>query len=243
VKGFALDHPDEVELGPRGVVANRRFYLAEEDGRRLRSSQTAWPVRFRARYDPTAEHLEVTLPDGGLVEGSTLKLGRSIVSDFFGRRVEAHVVDGPWTEPLSAAAGRPVVLARPAEPGECLTEPVTLMSTASLARLDRAAGTEVDGRRFRMLFTLDGCGEHEEDEWEGRVFRIGDARIRVGGPVDRCAVTTRDPDTGVRDLDTLRVIRDYRGARASDGKSIDFGVYAQVVEPGPVRLGDAVTAE
>ena len=49
--------------------------------------------------------------------------------------------------------------------------------------------------------------------------------VRVGGPVDRCAVTTRDPDTGERDLDTLRLLKDYRGQRESDG-AVLFGVYA-----------------
>ena len=54
----------------------------------------------------------------------------------------------------------------------------------------------------------------------------------------RCRMTTRNPDTGVRDFDTLRAIKDYRGLR--NGKSIDFGVYADVVQPGVIRVGDPV---
>ena len=64
--------------------------------------------------------------------------------------------------------------------------------------------------------------------------------LRVGGPVDRCAVTTRDPETGERDLDTLRLLKDYRGQRESDG-AVLFGVYAYVERPGVVRVGDAFT--
>jgi uncharacterized protein YcbX len=52
-------------------------------------------------------------------------------------------------------------------------------------------------------------------------------------------VTTRDPDTATRDLDTLRHLADYRG-RDAEGKVI-FGVYAHVIEPGRVAVGDAVT--
>jgi uncharacterized protein YcbX len=89
-----------------------------------------------------------------------------------------------------------------------------------------------------MLFTLAGCDAHEEDSWNGRLVRVGEAVLRLGGPVDRCAVTTRDPDTGERDLDTLRLIKGYRGQR--DGKLIDFGVYATVERPGRVRVGDAL---
>jgi hypothetical protein len=112
------------------------------------------------------------------------------------------------------------------------------MSEASLDRLGEETAGEVDGRRFRLLFTLAGYGPHEEDEWEGRLLRIGDAAVRVGGPVPRCAATTRDPDTGVRDLDTLRLIKNYRGVR--NGEAIDFGVYAEVEQPGRVRVGDPV---
>jgi uncharacterized protein YcbX len=89
-----------------------------------------------------------------------------------------------------------------------------------------------------MLFTVAGCAEHEEDGWDGRLLRVGEAVLRVGGPVPRCAVTTRDPDTGERDLDVLRLITSYRGVR--DGEAIDFGVYGTVEQPGRVRLGAAV---
>ena len=89
-----------------------------------------------------------------------------------------------------------------------------------------------------MLIGLDGCGAHEEDSWIGRRIRVGDVVLEVGGPIDRCAATTRNPDTGEVDLDTLRAIKHYRGLR--DGRHADFGVFAAVVEPGRVRVGDAV---
>ena len=54
----------------------------------------------------------------------------------------------------------------------------------------------------------------------------------------RCALTTRSPDTGERDLDTLKLIKGYRGVR--DGEAIDFGVYGRVEQPGRVRLRDPV---
>ena len=57
-------------------------------------------------------------------------------------------------------------------------------------------------------------------------------------PDARCAMTTHDPDTGEPDLDTLRTIISYRGLR--EGKNADFGVLADVEEPGRVRLGDEV---
>jgi uncharacterized protein YcbX len=51
-------------------------------------------------------------------------------------------------------------------------------------------------------------------------------------------VTTLDPATGVRDFPTLHVIKGYRGVSAQG--NLEFGVYAEVLEPGTVRVGDGV---
>lgn len=238
VKGFALLHPTEVELGPDGVASNRRFYVSEPDGTRVRSSATPWLCRFRAEYDAEADRLRIRLPDGTELEGSASGDGEAVRSDFNGRAVEAVLVDGPWTEALTAEAGKPVRLARVVRPETTYAHVVSLMSEASVDRLAEAAGQAVDPRRFRMLFTVAGCEAHEEDAWQGRLLRAGQAVLRAGGPIERCAVTTRDPETGERDLDTLRVIKDYRGF--GEEHTIDFGVYADVVEPGRVRVGDVL---
>ena len=238
VKGFRLLHPDAVTLTPDGVVENRRFMLADAEGRRLRSSLTPWPVLVRGGYDAASDRLRIEFPDGSVVEGSGAATGDPFELDYHGRAVTVRRVDGDWTERFSQLAGHAVQLVRPESVGETMAEPVTLISDGSLARLEREAGRRVDARRFRMLLTLEGCAEHEEDTWRGRLLGVGETVLRVGGPVDRCAVTTRDPDTGERDLDTLRLIKGYRGVR--EGKHIDFGVYAAVKKPGRVRVGDSV---
>jgi uncharacterized protein YcbX len=237
VKGFALGRRDEVYLGARGVVDNRRFFLVDGDGRRLRSSLTAWPVVVSATYDDDREELTMRFPDGRELAASAVG-DETVHCAVSNGTIEARVVPGPWTELLSDLAGHPVRVVRPEVPGASLVAPATFVSRASLDRLAHEAGRAIDSRRFRMLFTIDGCRAHEEDEWDGRTANVGDAVLRFGGPVERCAVTTRDPETGVRDLDTLRLIKEYRGMPRK-GK-IDFGVYADVVEPGRVRVGDSV---
>jgi len=105
--------------------------------------------------------------------------------------------------------------------------------------LARQAGVDsTDVRRFRMLVGVGGGEPHQEDAWIGRDVRIGEAVVRVHEQVARCAITTKNPDTGERDLDTLRVIKAYRGTRGE--KQLDFGVYGEVVTPGRVRVGDPV---
>jgi uncharacterized protein YcbX len=239
VKGFALLHPDVVHLTNRGVVEDRRFVLVDADGKRLRSSHVSWPAVVRGEYDADAEVLRVRFPGGEIVEDSAVGAGPLRRWDFHGGQLEpGRVVEGEWNDLLSALAGHDVRLVRPEEPGRVREDPVTLVSLASVTRLEQQAESRVDPRRFRMLFDLDGCAEHEEDTWAGRLLRVGEAVLRVGGPVPRCAVTTRDPDSGERDLDTLRLIKSYRGVR--NGEAIDFGVYASVEQPGRVRVGDPV---
>jgi uncharacterized protein YcbX len=198
-----------------------------------------WPVLITSTYDAAQEILRMVFPDGEVVEGSALALGEDVVTliEPGPKRVEMRVVDGPWTEPLSRLARRPVRLARPHEVGAPLTDPVTLLADSSLDRLEREAGQAIDFRRFRMLFMLAGCTEHEEDTWAGRRVRIGAAIVRITGPTDRCVVITRHPETGKRDLDALRLIRGYRPMR---DKYIDFGMFARVETPGSVAVGDAV---
>lgn len=230
VKGFALEQCDEVELGPGGVVENRRFMLVDGKGERLRSSLTAWPAAVSARWDRDVERLLLRFPDGEL-EGSALATGESLVCDYHGTAVPVRVVEGAWNERLSALAGHAVRLVRTERPHSLHGEPLTLLSEASLAALEETAGRPLGEARFRLLFALSGCGPYEEDTWDGRSFAVGGARIRVGGPVVRCAVTTRDPETQQRDFDTLRLLQETRG-------EIHFGVYARVERPGWVRTGD-----
>lgn len=117
-----------------------------------------------------------------------------------------------------------------------------MLGDASVRALERESGAAgIDARRFRMLVELATDREHVEDEWEGVLVAVGAAEIRIGGPVPRCAATTRDPDRGVRDLPAVQVIRAYRGLRDTlFGPGVPFGVYADVVTPGRVGVGDSL---
>ena len=109
--------------------------------------------------------------------------------------------------------------------------PVTLISQASLDLVDG------DGRRFRMLFEIEGFHALEEESWRNRRLHIGEATLLIGRPTPRCAFPSADPDTGRRDRDVLRELIEARGG--VQGQAC-LGVYAEVLRPGLVRVGDAV---
>lgn len=243
VKGLALVHRDEVELEPFGVRENRRFYLVDDNGRMINGKVIGPLVRVVPDYDDAAGSLALRMPDGHVISGA-VDVGDELTTSFFGRPVAGRLVTGPWSEALSELAGRPLRLVRTEHPGHGPDRGsragVSLVGTASLGALAGAAGVErVDGRRFRLLFGVDGFAAHAEDEWIDRLVRIGGAVIRPHGNVGRCAVTTQNPDTGIPDFDTLRVLGEYRG-NVETSEPLPFGVWGEVVEPGRVRLGDLV---
>jgi uncharacterized protein YcbX len=116
---------------------------------------------------------------------------------------------------------------------------MSLLSEASLHELAARSGeAEVaDPRRFRNTLVVDGIASHEEDEWIGHDVRAGEVVLRIAERDPRCSMTTLNPQSGERDMDTLRMIVDYRTLQ--DG-TICFGVYADVAQPGTVAVGDTV---
>lgn len=244
VKGLALAFHDEVELEPVGVRDNRRFHLVGADGRLANGKLAGTLVRVAATCDLDGTSLALCFPNGSVV-ADEVTLGAAIETNFFGRPASGRLVVGPFSQALSEFVGRELRLVHSDEPGAGSDRgsegSVSLVSTATLDRLAREAGQEtIDGRRFRMLFTITGVDEHEEDTWIGRSVAIGSAVVGVEEVVGRCAVTSHDPATGVPDLDTLRILARYRPA--DSGEPLPIGVWGAVEQPGIVRVGDTLEA-
>lgn len=243
VKALGLVHPDEVELGPRGVEGNRRFWLVESGGRLVSNKQHRSLMKVRPEWDEQTRELALTFPDGTRVAG-VVELGDEVFEQpMYGHGVKSRTVSGPWEAALSDYAGEPLTLlwAEEGAPDRLYAGTATLVSRESVARLAEVAGEdEIDPRRFRMTFDVEGVEAHEEDTWIDREVRLGEATVKVHGDVGRCAITTLDPDTGEPTVDTLKALASYR--KEGRKEPLPLGVYASVVVPGRVRVGDEVIA-
>ena len=243
VKGMALEQHSEVQLELFGVPGNRRFHVIGDDGRLLNGKQLGELQQITPTWNEQDRTLVLRFPDGGVAEG-TVELDGPVTTSFYGREVEGRVVDGPWAEALTDFVGRDLRLVQASTSGDAVDRgpaSVSVLSTGSLEAMREAAGIRepIDPRRFRMLFGVEGVEAHEEDEWIGRRVRIGEAAVAFRGNVGRCIVTSRHPETGVRNLPTLDVLAEYRD-HVETTERLPFGVWGAVSEPGRVRLGDPV---
>ena len=241
VKGLALQQLDECELTEAGVAGDREFFLVDEEHRLVNSKGLGALQQIVPRYDAAASVLTLAFPDGTTVS-EPVHFDGAFEARFWNITLDVRVVDGPWSEAISDFAGRNLLLVRAPGPAPDRRRggAATLLGTGSLHAIARQLDVnEVDGRRFRMNFGIDGLAEHEEDEWLGRRVQLGKSIVVPQGNVGRCAVTTQNPETGEPDLDTLKALAAYR-REVETTEPLPFGVYAAVARPGRVRVGDPV---
>ena len=253
VKSLGLLEPDAVHVGTSGITEDRSLYLIDSNGAVLTQRQMGHLVKVRAHYDSNTEELTLRFPevssgDSKKPDGAEsqealtgmIRLGEAVTSIMWGRQVPGRLVDGDWSQALSDFCGQPVRLVQSDLPGQCFDEyPVSLVSQASLDFLRKQCGDShtFESKRFRPNFLLAGCEPHQEDDWIGAVIRLGpDLVIQVVARDPRCDITTHNPETGERDIDTLRLILSYR----PNVRAPYFGVYGVVVRPGAVSVGDQV---
>jgi uncharacterized protein YcbX len=245
VKGTRLRDVAEVRLERSGVRENRRFYLIDERAEMVNSLRLGNLHQAAFSYSDQARTLRVELPDGRLLD-EPVALGAEVATSFYGSHRPARLVEGAWSDILSDLAGTPLRLVEAAEEGAVdrgSGGAVSVISEASLRRLAQEGGLEgIDARRFRMLVEVDGLEAHAEDAWVGTSVRLGQALVSFQGHVGRCNITSRDPVTGTSDIPTLKLLGRYR-REVESTEPLPFGIYGSVLEPGTVRVGDAVAAE
>jgi len=235
VKSIGYEPLDRVALTPGAALPWDRHWAVAHANAKFEGTPAEWQrklnflrgvtqpalMAIRAELDEATGRLTLSHPDAGTV---TLE-----------PEAEAQrLMD--WLAPLWGAdlpAPRNVVHI----PGQAMTDwpdPfIAVLGTTSLDALSAAAGAPLSPHRFRGNLWIEGWAPFEEFELVGRTLRIGAAELEVRERITRCKATHANPDTGRRDVDTLKVLRDNFGHE-------DFGVYAVVTREGEVAAGDPV---
>lgn len=123
-----------------------------------------------------------------------------------------------------------------------------MVATSSLEHLQRLTPeSRIETARFRPGLVIDtsgttgGADGFVENGWTQRDARLGDARIRLTDASPRCVMTTLAQHDLPRDRAVLQTLaRHNRIETEGLGAFACLGIYAEVVEPGPVREGDTL---
>lgn len=143
-----------------------------------------------------------------------------------------------WIAPLADLA-RPGPYRVCEAPGVAFTDfeeaHISIASTRTRALLEQVCGQAFDPIRFRMNLWIDGMDPWSEFDMVGREIEVGAVRFQVIGRCQRCNATNASPETGERDAKIPSILRRRYG-------HMDFGVYAQVLSGGEIKLGDYARA-
>ncbi len=142
--------------------------------------------------------------------------------------------DSSLQEELVGELGQPLFLLRSAR-GMFDCQHLSLFSLASLRALAAEAGCPIDPRQFRANLYIEPASSQpfEEETWAGRLLEIGDQVLTGVTQRDtRCMMVNLDPESGKQDPRVLRAV-----AQKHQGQA---GVYANVVRPGVIRIGDSI---
>lgn len=250
----------DVDLG--GLAGDRALALLHRPTGRVVSAKN--PRLWRAMLTLTAAvdssgAIWITFPDGKVAWSTDADVD-DVLSGFLGQDVTLTATPPPGAtmehaEPEDVIRGGVTADARttliPVAAGSpdgtfFNFAPVHLLTTSTLDRIaELNPGGTADETRYRpniVLRTADYDGFVEND-WLDHDLAVGNLVLRVVARTPRCAVPTLAHGSSLpRDPSALRVVAEHNRViprRSATGPEPCAGIYAAVVRPGRIRVGDA----
>jgi uncharacterized protein YcbX len=217
VKSMRGEELAEAPLTFQGVAHDRRCAFVQAPARSVFPWLTGRELPELLRYQPSIEmegrraRVFVTSPEG---------VSRPAESDDLRAELEAR-------------SGRPLFFMQDLR-GTFDIAYVSLIGLGTVAQIAAESDTAPAPARFRANIYVEASA-YAEQAWVGRVLRIGDARVAVQQPDDRCVMITLDPETGDANPAVLRAVAQEHANQA--------GVYGVVLTEGTVRPGDQIYVE
>lgn len=242
VKGLSPEPLERVTLTPGACLPHDRRFAIAKASARFDPERPEWLPKtdfFMLMRDATLAQLQTCLDErSGLFtiarNGQTLlracitdDVGRAAIDAFFAEFLK----DSPGNPPrLVEAPGHTFSDARQ-KPGSTTYKYVSLVNLASVGELEKVVRIAVDPLRFRANVYLSGLPAWNELDWVGSEIRAGNARLRIVSLITRCAATSVNPATAMRDLNIPAILQKEFGHDI-------MGVYAEVVGGGGVDRND-----
>ena len=231
VKSMRGETLPAIRLTLHGLEGDRRFALtstAAPAGKPLLSSrERTATLRYKARLEPAPS---VTTPEGLTLPLPSPELLGTLQAAIAQPGARLHLED-------STLNANPAL--NPNQAPFFDVRPVSLLSQATLQALADERGHTVNPLRFRsnLILALDPAQPFAEDSLTGKTLRFGypdddGPQLQVLERIPRCRIISLDPETTAADPTLLRHL-----AQQHEGR---IGVYARVLKPGLLRIGNPV---
>ncbi len=260
VKSMAGEDLTTAEIAGTGIRGDRGYALIDRETGRVVSAKRPrrWPrlLDYQARFSEIPGRTEalppllIICPDGTSMSSDTGAALDTVLSAGLGRpvsltsippegaRFEYHWPDQPglWYQ---GRFYRDEVTEHVMPPGTFFDSGILhLLTLASLAELrSRVPGSRFEPGRFRPNVVIETTATgFVENDWVGRVVRIGDTvRTRIVKPCIRCVMVNLDQASMGPDPAVLAAAFEHNGG--------NIGVKGDVLSTGAVRVGDPVAIE
>lgn len=256
VKSMWGEELDLADVTDRGLLGDRAYALVDIETGKVVSAKNPrkWPnmLDFHSTFvEPprspgSMPPVRITTPDGATIETGDPGFDER-VSALIGRPVrltssagDSPRIEGYWPD-FDFVESPDAVFEVKLPPGTFFDAAVVhLLTTVTLQTLHSLRPqSRFELPRFRpniVVELADGSGGFPENDWAGRILRIGDeVRLAVSDPCPRCVMTTVGQGDLPRDPDVLRTIVQRNAG--------NVGVLASVIQGGRIRRGDAVVVE
>lgn len=211
-----------IENGPSGFDPAAPAYFPKQQFLMLMRNERL--AALDTRFDEASHTLGIVENGEEAARGDLrTSAGRAAIEAFFARYCEKDLRGPPR-----------VLYAEGHSFSDVAKKVVSFINLASVAAIEDAIGAPVDPLRFRGNVCVSGWPAWREFELVGEIIAAGSARLRVVKRIERCAATNVEPFTGIRDMNipkTLMQCFDH----------VDCGIYAEVIAPGEIAVGDAIT--
>jgi uncharacterized protein len=257
VKSMLGETVNSLFVDETGAEGDRRLALVDAVTGHVASAKQArlWRGLLKCTAKAGTGRVSIGLPDGtdvaaddpGVDELLSRLLGRPV--RLISKRPDGATLERPDPERLlelgldadfAEVGGRILEIAQ-ATPGDSFTDdaPLHAITTATLEHIG------VEALRYRpnlVIATPAGYPPYAENDWIGKEFDVGEARLRGLAATTRCVVPTLEHGSLPRAPHALRTPAvENRWEAGGSGAQPCAGVYFGVVAEGVIRVGDRVS--
>lgn len=240
VKGLTPEPLQTVQLATGQTLPGDRRYAIENGPTGFDPAAPAWLPKtqylmlmrnerlaaLRSRFEEATNLLTISKDDATVAQGDLgTAEGRATIEHYFAQSFDSELRGPPK---LLSGGGHSF--------SDVAKKVVSIINLQSVAAIEDMVGAAVHPLRFRANLYCRGWPAWHEAGLLDRTLVIGNARLKVVKRITRCAATNVDPDTAARDLDIPATLMRNLGHN-------ECGIYAEVIAPGRIGVGDAIELE